>query len=73
MLFELLQHSGVGCRDGGLKDKNPVQISVNESKKLWGEKAHYDLILSVGSGQAELAQSRPHQSSLFPRGYLTSL
>jgi hypothetical protein len=66
MFFEPMRHSGVDCRDGGLKENNPLQIAVNESKKLWGEKAHYDLILSVGSGQADIPQSRPTSKFVIP-------
>ncbi|KAH8771186.1 hypothetical protein F5882DRAFT_381743 [Hyaloscypha sp. PMI_1271] len=67
MFFELMQHSGVDCQDGGLKDNNPVQISVNEPKKLWGEKAHYDLILSYHERRRCVAPIRGCTTSACPR------
>ncbi|KAI3318588.1 ankyrin [Xylariaceae sp. AK1471] len=55
MFFELMRHSGVDCRDGGLKENNPLHIAVNESKN---------------SG-ADIPQSRPTSKFIIHRGYLT--
>lgn len=72
MFFEPTSHEGSECRDGGLKENNPVQIAVNESKTIWGKKTNFDLVLSVGAGQAQDPQKRPSSSFILP-SWLTDL
>ncbi|KAK6511351.1 hypothetical protein TWF481_000271 [Arthrobotrys musiformis] len=52
LYFDPKLHNGDLCRDGGLKEGNPVQLAVTESKGIWGRASNYDMILSVGSGTA---------------------
>ncbi|KAF0322510.1 patatin-like serine [Colletotrichum asianum] len=52
MYFKPISHNGLDCHDGGLLYNNPVQRAMNECNSLWGGKANFDLILSVGSGYA---------------------
>lgn len=66
MFFEPTSHEGNECRDGGLKENNPVQIAVNESKTIWGDRTDFDLVLSVGAGQAQSPQKRPSSDSSLP-------
>src|ERR1700733_10265061 len=66
MYFEPTSHEGNECRDGGLKENNPVQIAVNESKTIWGNKTNFDLVLSVGAGQAQDPQKRPSSNFILP-------
>jgi hypothetical protein len=72
MYFEPTLHEGNECRDGGLKENNPVQIAVNESKTIWGNKTNFDLVLSVGAGQAQDPQKRPSSNFILP-SWLTDL
>jgi len=72
MFFEPTSHEGNECRDGGLKENNPVQIAVNESKTIWGDKTNFDLVLSVGAGQAQDPQKRPSSNLILPL-WLTDL
>jgi hypothetical protein len=59
------------CRDGGLRENNPVQIAVDESKAIWGADRRFDMILSVGSGRAKDPPSAP-STNLLP-SWLKSL
>lgn len=52
---------GAACRDGGLKENNPIHLAVTESRALWDPR--YDLILSIGSGKA----SNPQDGSEFDK------
>jgi len=68
MYFDSYRSADAGeeCRDGGLRENNPVQIAVDESKVVWGEKVPFDLILSVGSGLAEKPQQAPWSGGIVP-------
>ncbi|KAH8661836.1 acyl transferase/acyl hydrolase/lysophospholipase, partial [Ilyonectria robusta] len=66
MFFEPKRHDGCDCRDGGLKWNNPIQLAVNESREIWGEKSSYDVVLSVGTGEADEAQGRPSSKFIIP-------
>jgi hypothetical protein len=63
--------AGVVCRDGGLKQNNPVETAFSESKAIWGNDTTFDIILSLGSGQAGLPPERP--ASTFIDGWLATL
>ncbi|KAK6529776.1 hypothetical protein TWF281_008935 [Arthrobotrys megalospora] len=64
LYFDPKMHDGELCRDGGLKESNPVHLALTESKGIWSGRSNYDLILSVGSGAA----SQPQPDS--PYNYL---
>ncbi|KAF5684647.1 hypothetical protein FDENT_6652 [Fusarium denticulatum] len=66
MYFEHVSHAGHECRDGGLKENNPIQVALNESRKLW-EDPTYDLILSLGSGQARYPATEPVSTAIIPK------
>lgn len=66
MYFEPAWHDGSACRDGGLRENNPVQIAVNEARTIWGSDAVFDMILSVGCGQAQNPQRRPISTFILP-------
>ena len=74
MFFEPYQNSaaGVACRDGGLKQNNPVEKSLNEAKAIWGKEASFDIVLSIGSGRARLRPSMP-SSTFVIEGWLRTL
>lgn len=59
MYFEPMNHDGHACRDGGLRENNPVQLAVNEARSLWDSSPTFDLLLSVGSGHAKSPSSKP--------------
>ena len=59
--------AGVECRDGGLTQNNPVQIAVDESKDIWGENVPFDVILSIGSGEAKKAPTTPSLGHMLPK------
>ncbi|OAQ67009.1 patatin-like phospholipase domain-containing protein [Pochonia chlamydosporia 170] len=59
MYFESGRHDGVDCRDGGLIENNPLQIAVNEARKLWGTDASFDIVTSIGCGKAYKPQPAP--------------
>jgi hypothetical protein len=61
MYFEpfMFNEGGVTCRDGGLRENNPVQVAVRQAKKIWENKKPFDLILSVGSGEARFSSRGP--------------
>lgn len=52
-------YAGFECRDGGLRESNPVGIAVAEGKSIWGDECNPDFILSIGSGQASSPQEQP--------------
>jgi hypothetical protein len=60
--------AGVKCRDGGIRDNNPVQIAVNESRAVWDDKSSFDVVLSVGAGTVASGSppSTPSTVSLLP-------
>ncbi|SPN97426.1 uncharacterized protein DNG_00940 [Cephalotrichum gorgonifer] len=66
MYFEPVSHDGVECRDGGLKDNNPIQLAVNECKKIWGDSIDFDVLLSIGSGKAKESQDQPASNFIIP-------
>ena len=68
MYFSAYRSPAVGseCRDGGLRDNNPIQIAIDESKEIWGTNAIFDVILSVGSGSAAKAPTAPMSAGLIP-------
>lgn len=74
MYFEPYQNpaAGVTCRDGGLRQNNPIEKAVNEAKAIWGKEARFDLVLSVGSGTAKLSPTRP-ASKFVVAGWLETL
>ncbi|CZR37777.1 uncharacterized protein FPRO_07032 [Fusarium proliferatum ET1] len=66
MYFEHVSHAGHECRDGGLKENNPIQVALNESRKIW-EDPTYDVILSIGSGQARYPATEPVSTAIIPK------
>lgn len=72
MYFEPVLHDGVVCRDGGLTENNPLQIAVEEARKIWGTHAPFDLITSLGCGMAKKAQSPP-ASAFIIHGWVNTL
>ncbi|KAF5717819.1 hypothetical protein FMUND_5550 [Fusarium mundagurra] len=66
MYFEHVSHAGHECRDGGLKENNPIQVALNESRKIWEEPTH-DVILSLGSGQARYPATEPVSTAIIPK------
>ena len=74
MYFEPFRdpESGEICRDGGLRANNPVQTAVNEAKIVWGDQAAFDLVLSIGSGQARRPSDQPQTAPMVPE-WLSSL
>ncbi|KAK6510907.1 hypothetical protein TWF506_009995 [Arthrobotrys conoides] len=64
LYFDPKMHDGNFCRDGGLKESNPVHLAITESKGIWGPRSNYDMVLSVGSGLG----SKPQPDS--PYNYL---
>ncbi|EWZ80936.1 hypothetical protein FOWG_15265 [Fusarium oxysporum f. sp. lycopersici MN25] len=66
MYFEHISHGGHECRDGGLKENNPIQVALNESRKIW-EDPTYDVILSLGSGQARFPAAEPVSTAIIPK------
>ncbi|EGX50398.1 hypothetical protein AOL_s00076g162 [Orbilia oligospora ATCC 24927] len=56
------QHGSL-CRDGGLKEGNPIRLAVVESKSIWGQNSSYDVLVSVGPGVA----SKPQDSFIYKR------
>jgi hypothetical protein len=50
--FKPFCHAATGrvFADGALKFNNPVRIADNEMKLLWPDKAHPDILLSIGTG-----------------------
>ncbi|KAF3911199.1 hypothetical protein AA313_de0210078 [Arthrobotrys entomopaga] len=61
--FDPATHDGNICRDGGLKENNPINLCLAESKTIWGSDTNYDLILSVGPGTAARPQKLQTGSS----------
>lgn len=72
MYFEPAWHHGLECRDGGLRENNPVGVAVNEAKTIWGQNVAFDVIVSLGCGEAKNPQSQPRQVFMVP-GWLTHL
>lgn len=66
MYFEPAWHDGACCRDGGLTANNPVQVAVDEAKSIWGSNTVFDIIISLGSGEAKHPQRRPHSAYTLP-------
>ncbi|KAG5758333.1 hypothetical protein H9Q72_013528 [Fusarium xylarioides] len=66
MYFEHVSHAGHECRDGGLKENNPIQVALNESRKIW-EEPTYDVFLSLGSGQARYPATEPVSTAIIPK------
>jgi hypothetical protein len=64
--------AGVVCRDGGLNQNNPVATAFSESKAIWGNDTTFDIILSLGSGQAGLPPERL-ASTFIVVGWLATL
>ncbi|KAK3936131.1 hypothetical protein QBC46DRAFT_367088 [Diplogelasinospora grovesii] len=71
--FEPSWHDGAHCRDGGLRENNPVQIAVNEARTIWGSEAVFDMILSLGCGQARHPQRQPSSKNFWLTDLLTTL
>ena len=67
MYFEPVMHDGNECMDGGLRENNPIQIAINESKKIWGDQINFDIALSVGSGVSRFPPNRPTSLAIIPR------
>ncbi|KAF1995294.1 FabD/lysophospholipase-like protein, partial [Amniculicola lignicola CBS 123094] len=63
--------AGVDCRDGGLRDNNPIQIAVDESRRIWGPHTTFDAILSIGSGSALNPPRRPKTHGKLPERFAT--
>ena len=59
MYFEAATHDGSECPDGRLKENNPIQVAVNEVKTIWGPNVIFDMIISLGCGQAKKPQRYP--------------
>ena len=74
MFFEpyLNPAAGVVCRDGGLKQNNPIEKALNEIKTIWGKGAILDVLLSVGSGRSKLPPNKP-VSRFVVKGWLATL
>jgi len=72
MFFKPTTHAGNECRDGGLKENNPLQLAVNECKNIWRDDVEFDVIISVGSGHAKTPQRKPASWNLLP-SWLTDL
>lgn len=74
MFFEPYKNdtAGVVCRDGGLKQNNPVERAFNEAKAIWGRDAKFDTILSIGSGRSRFSPEKPASIFIIP-DWLTSL
>ncbi|KAK3900585.1 hypothetical protein C8A05DRAFT_17128 [Staphylotrichum tortipilum] len=66
MYFEPRTHAGFTCRDGGLTDNNPLQLAVNECKKIWQNNVEFDVIISIGSGRASAEQKKPESWKVLP-------
>lgn len=68
MYFEPYLHkqAGVVCRDGGLRYNNPIQISLNEARAIWGAEKPFDAIVSIGSGTASGKPAYPASKWLIP-------
>lgn len=64
MYFEPKEYDGNVCRDGGLLENNPVQIAVNEARTIWGPDIVFDMVLSLGCGEAKDPQPKPKSVSL---------
>ena len=45
--------------DGGVVTNNPVLLAVREAQTIWGKTIPFDLVLSVGTGQASHPYKRP--------------
>lgn len=60
------------CRDGGLKDNNPIQIAINEAKTIWRTGATFDAIVSIGSGKSTTNPEYPVIEGIVP-DWLTTL
>jgi hypothetical protein len=58
LYFDPVQYEGDECRDGGLSDNNPVQIAMNEARDIFSRKPVFDLVLSLGCGQALKHQTK---------------
>lgn len=63
MYFEPVGYEGSLCWDGGLRENNPIQVAVNEAKTFWGPNAPFDMIVSLGCGEAKKPQPAPTASS----------
>jgi hypothetical protein len=74
MYFEPFNNgtAGVTCRDGGLRQNNPLEVAFNEAKAIWGDDVTFDNILSVGTGCAAYPPNRPSSNFIIPN-WLTSL
>lgn len=59
MYFEPQTCDGAICRDGGLRENNPIQLALNEARDIWGSNTTFDAILSLGSGYADKPQPEP--------------
>jgi hypothetical protein len=53
------QASGHIFADGALTFNNPVQIAYNESKLLWSDHLHPDILLSIGTGSVREPELQP--------------
>ena len=63
---------GRSCYDGGLRENNPIHIAVSESKRVWGSSVPFDLVLSIGSGEASTPPGIPSVWRLVP-AWVTTL
>jgi hypothetical protein len=59
MYFKPMLHDGEACRDGGLRENNPIQVAVDEARTIWGKETVFDMILSLGCGKANKPQKEP--------------
>jgi hypothetical protein len=57
---------GRSCYDGGLQENNPIHIAVSEGKRVWGSSVPFDLVLSIGSGEASTSPDIPSVWRLVP-------
>ncbi|KXH56754.1 hypothetical protein CSAL01_03198 [Colletotrichum salicis] len=65
--FKPMLHRSGECYDGGLRRNNPVQVALNQCTVLWGTGVDFDLILSVGSGDAKDPPHRPSANEVANR------
>jgi len=57
MYFEPMLFEGSECRDGGLKENNPLQVAIIEAKTIWGTEVPFDTVISIGTGYTNRPQS----------------
>jgi hypothetical protein len=63
MYFEPMLFEGSECRDGGLKENNPLQVAIKEAKTIWGTEVPFDTVISIGTGYKKSPQSDPPEVS----------